>query len=427
MESVVDTSAAVCRLAGTKRAASPVPPVVSSSMLELHQPHPQHDYPHPTDHNCCKRQQVSLQPMSIETKNACSAVAKSPSSIIWHDFRDRVSENACDACDPDHTAASNLGGTISNMEARTRIPFSSTQDRNLGSALTAGRQSRQEQSPVRLLPQNEDMDSSTEWGTETNECKANLQQRGLCHCSERQTGEDRKIHNFYTKASILTPRGIVDFQRVQVDERSSFNLLPWSIAIDLELIMYSDRALRTTVASRPVYTNQYCRFNIRIGGVERTINTGVVPGLYTILLGREWIQSVSLLNGSGEQSYYIPIPLVIEMVDEKTFHAVDAKSNSKHTELGDLALYEDDEYDDFEYDDNTASDDELSLDASPLSNSDLSCSELTFDGKRSLNGSNSSAIFEGEGFGTNKNEEGYERGEDERPSDRDVGLENESI
>jgi hypothetical protein len=38
MESVVDTLRAVCELAGTKRAASPILPCVSSSTLELHQP-----------------------------------------------------------------------------------------------------------------------------------------------------------------------------------------------------------------------------------------------------------------------------------------------------------------------------------------------------------------------------------------------------
>lgn len=63
------------------------------------------------------------------------------------------------------------------------------------------------------------------------------------------------IYNFYTRASILTLRGIVNFQRVQVDERSSFSLLPWSIAIDLDLIQYSDRVLRTTVDNRPVQTS----------------------------------------------------------------------------------------------------------------------------------------------------------------------------
>jgi hypothetical protein len=45
------------------------------------------------------------------------------------------------------------------------------------------------------------------------------QQQRLGHCS------NSRIHNFYTKASILSPRGIVDLERVQVDERCSLNLL----------------------------------------------------------------------------------------------------------------------------------------------------------------------------------------------------------
>src|SRR5204863_3954298 len=52
-----------------------------------------------------------------------------------------------------------------------------------------------------------------------------------------------RIHNFYTKASILMPRGIVDLEQVQVDERCSFNLVPQSIAMDLDLILFSNEIL----------------------------------------------------------------------------------------------------------------------------------------------------------------------------------------
>jgi hypothetical protein len=34
-----------------------------------------------------------------------------------------------------------------------------------------------------------------------------------------------RIHNFYTKALILLPKGIVNLKQVQVDKRSLFNLL----------------------------------------------------------------------------------------------------------------------------------------------------------------------------------------------------------
>jgi hypothetical protein len=38
----------------------------------------------------------------------------------------------------------------------------------------------------------------------------------------------------------------------------------------------------------------------------------VLHGLHTILLGREWIESVNLLSDFGNRGYYIPIPLAIE-------------------------------------------------------------------------------------------------------------------
>jgi len=185
----------------------------------------------------------------------------------------------------------------------------------------------------------------------------------------------------------------VDFQRVQVDERSSFNLLPWSIAIDLDLIQYSDRVLRTTVDNRPVQTNQHCRFNIRVAGVETTINTGVIPGLYTILLGREWIRSVNLLSDFGNRSYYIPVPLTVEAAEEKSFHTVDTKADAKHIELDELEVTDtvsedydecdDDGCDDDECDDD-ACDDALLLDGNPSSDSDLSSGGLSLDDGCSL-------------------------------------------
>lgn len=447
MEPVVDTSTAVYRLAGTKRAASPTSPFVSSSTPELHQSLPQHSYHLLAGQVCsCKRQRISHQHLPIETQNIGSAFARSPPSVIWYDFRSRVSENAGAACEPDCPEAPNPGGAVSNMETRTVTPFAGTQDSNLGSALTAGHQARQEQPPFCLPPQNDEADSSTEWRDEviegraaTNGEIASLQQRRLHNCSKELPDESSQIHNFYTKASIFTPRGIVDFQRVQVDESSSFNLLPWSIAIGLDLILYSDRILRTTVDHRPVQTNRYCRLNIRIAGVETTINTGVILGLRTILLGREWIRSVNLLSDFGNRSYYIPVPLAVEAAEKKSLDTVDTKADAKDIELDELAVtdtvgddYDDDECDDDECDDDIASNDGLSLDSNPSSDSDLTSGELSLDDVRSLGDDDSSGsgislgdddssgdeissgvevIFEGDELTTDEDEEDYE-GED---------------
>lgn len=220
MESITNTSISVLGLAGTKRAASPTPFV-------------SHLPPQRTKH----------QRNSHETQRTRSAPARSPRSVIWHDFRDQISESTEDAREPDHYRGE----------------------------LTADHEARQEQPLACAPPQNND--------------------------------ENSKIHNFFTKGSIFTPRGIANFQRVQVDERSSCNLLPWSIAITLGLILYPN-SLGTTAT--------YCRLTIRVAGVETAINARVLHGLHTILLGREWIESVNLLSDFGNRGYYIPIPLAIE-------------------------------------------------------------------------------------------------------------------
>jgi hypothetical protein len=184
-------------------------------------------------------------------------------SFTWYDFR--VAENAGDA-----------------QESYQRDTISNT--------VTVDTQGHQEQPSTFVTPpsHNSEMNSSTgsrieviDRGAVTNGDVANLQQ--LHHCSQ-ELPVNSKAHSFYTRASISTPRGLVDFQRVQVDGRSSFNLLPWSTAIALNLVICSD-SLRTTSADHPI--NQYCRLNIRVAGVETAINARVVPGLHIILLGRE--------------------------------------------------------------------------------------------------------------------------------------------
>ena len=355
MELVVDTSTVVRGLVGAKRAASPAP-FVSSSTPELHHPLPQHAHPHSVGQVCsCKRQRISHQ-----TQDTRSVPARSPRSVIWYDFRDRVSENAGEAREPEQY-----------------------QKDAISSALTADPQAAQGQPLVCTPPpQNNEMDSSAGSRIEvidsrgmTNREIASLQQRRLHHCSRGLPAENSKIHNFYTKASIFTPRGIVDFQRVQVDERSSLNLLPWSIAIALDLVLYSD-SLEKIAAGGPIH--QYCRFNIRLAGVEKAINARVIPGLHTILLGQEWIRSVKLLSDFGNRGYYIPIPLAVEAAEEKPLDTMDTKADEKGIDLNDG-----DDYDDVDYDDDISSDG-LSLDGNPSSDGDLSSSELSLDGEGSV-------------------------------------------
>lgn len=117
------------------------------------------------------------------------------------------------------------------------------------------------------------------------------------------------IHNFFTTASILTSRGMFEVKKVEVDERSPINLLPMSIAVDLGLMLYSNDLSAFTIADRSVQTSQYSRFTIQVAGCSTTILAGVASDIDMILLGRDWIYRVNLLNGIGNQKYYISIPL----------------------------------------------------------------------------------------------------------------------
>jgi hypothetical protein len=60
------------------------------------------------------------------------------------------------------------------------------------------------------------------------------------------------------------------------------------------------------VANHIIPTNQYCRFNIRVAGVETTIDACIVSELPSLLLGREWIRQINLLSDFGNHKYYIP-------------------------------------------------------------------------------------------------------------------------
>ncbi len=273
----------------------------------------------------------------------------------------------------------------------------------------------QEQLPTSALLQTGEMDAFTGHRNELTESRSATgnglvgpPQRSLSHFP---TGHS-KIHNFYTKASILSPRGIFDFERVQVDERSSFNLLPWSAAKDLHLLLYPDKVSTITVADRLIQTNQYCRFIIRVAGVDAMINTMVIPGLQTVLLGQEWIQNVRLLSGFDNQSYYIPIPLAVEAADERLPEIRNADVEAQNVELFGTATTKetDEDCDDHECD---------SVDCRTNNSSDgeLSSCGLPSGTERSLDGS----LSGDELAPTDEDDEGgeYDEDEDEGEDDED--------
>jgi hypothetical protein len=357
MQSIADASSAVCGPTGTKRAASTALPCVSSCTQELHQPLlQQHDCPCSTCQVCsCKRQRTFNQYPSSNTKDAPSASARIPPSIIEHDTQNQEFGITEEVRKPDHEAP-NLRDATSNMMTKTATSLS-------------------------------------------------------------------KIHNFYTKASILSPRGIVDLERVQVDERSSFNLLPLSIAMDLDLALYPDRVLTMTIANCRIQTSQYCRFTIRVAGFDTTINTSVISRLQTVLLGQEWIQSVKLLSGFGNQSYYIPIPLAVEAAGERFPDLFDAEVEAQNIELVETAMTNEisEEYDDDECSNADCGDD-------PLSDSELSPCELSSEDKRSLGDDPSGDELSEISFGEVPNFGEYElvqTDEDDWGSEDDEGSEDD--
>jgi hypothetical protein len=175
------------------------------------------------------------------------------------------------------------------------------------------------------------------------------------------------IHNFFTTASLLTPRGVFEVKKVEVDERSPINLIPMSIAVDLGLILYSGDISAFTISDRSVQTSQYSRFTIQVAGHSTAILAGVASNIDMIILGRNWIYGVNLLNGIGNQKYYISIPLSTEAATRSDIKSDDIK-------LRRIAVSEkaSKKYDDF-----YLSDRSLSLDDKSLSEDSFSqeCSE----------------------------------------------------
>jgi len=115
-------------------------------------------------------------------------------------------------------------------------------------------------------------------------------------------------HKFYTKAAIVSARGVVELTRVKIDGGSLHNLLPRSIASRLGLPLYFGSSLTVRVANRTALTDQYCRLTIKVAGIETAIDTCVVFELSSLLLGWEWTQQVNLLSDLGNYRYHIPGP-----------------------------------------------------------------------------------------------------------------------
>ncbi|KAH7363998.1 hypothetical protein BKA65DRAFT_490165 [Rhexocercosporidium sp. MPI-PUGE-AT-0058] len=123
-------------------------------------------------------------------------------------------------------------------------------------------------------------------------------------------------HRFSTKASVETPRGFTELESIHVDDRCPFNLVPLSLATNLNLTLYSGKTRAVTIARHSIQSNQYCQFAIQVAGQKAMIDTIVIPGLQTILLGRDWIHTVHLLSDFKNQNYYIPVHLAVEVFEE---------------------------------------------------------------------------------------------------------------
>jgi hypothetical protein len=325
MQSSIDVPTAVCESGGMKRAASP-PPLCLSSSAEHRQPLPRDEFPCPTDQVC--------QNKRLRTQSTYATSAKAPPSIVWRDFRNQEAKIAEEA----QSYKLDPRDQMSNMFARTATPFTSTQHSYPG-----------------------------------------IEPRG--------PGEYFKpignLHNFFTKASIETPRGVVELE-VQVDEGSPFNLVPWSIAANLNLMLYFGKTLAITIAHHLIQTNHYSQFTIGIAGHNTTINTGVISGLQTILLGREWIRSVHLLSDFRNQGYYIAIPLAVEVAEEKFSDIVDSEAEAK--DVKPVAMATSDKIADGHDDDRKADCGDDPIGKSSRDDSSFSESEPSLDGQNLLDG-----------------------------------------
>lgn len=134
---------------------------------------------------------------------------------------------------------------------------------------------------------------------------SNLQTKALSYA-----GVDRnKPFDLFTKA-LVASNGVVAHALVVVDPGSIFNLIPESIVQCLGLPSHVGNMAMLTIGDHDVHTNQYCRFDIQVAGVETTINAAVVPAAErsSIQLGRLWVRMANLLSDFDHRTYYIPDP-----------------------------------------------------------------------------------------------------------------------
>ncbi|KAH8163698.1 hypothetical protein CIB48_g4563 [Xylaria polymorpha] len=142
-------------------------------------------------------------------------------------------------------------------------------------------------------------------------------------------------HKLYTKAAIISARGIVELTRVKIDGTSQHNLLPRSIARKLGLPLHFGDSVRVRLANCIVLTDQYCQLTIKVAGIKTAIDAHVVSGLSSLLLGWEWTQQVDLLSDLGNYTYYIlgphgnlnelPIPGPIAEAKAETEYAIEGE------------------------------------------------------------------------------------------------------
>lgn len=134
-----------------------------------------------------------------------------------------------------------------------------------------------------------------------------LQQRPRDGFRKDPDGNSKRI--LYTKATIALRRRTVDLGRVKIDGDSVHNLLPRSVVNELGLSLYFGGTIIIRVENRSILISQYCRFRIQVASVETIIDTYIVSGLPSLLLGRAWIQEVRLLRDFENHTYYILGPL----------------------------------------------------------------------------------------------------------------------
>lgn len=251
------------------------------------------------DQSCCKRRCVSHREPSTLNWKALST-SGNPPSVIWNDFQEREFEEAEETRELDRLEASEVRDTQEST-ARAATPVTST------------RCSRtEERQPLRngclTLVSNTAAAgrNKTNFDVASRENSVPRQRPRGCFRRDPDSSRNRML---YTKAAIALRKGMVALGRVTIDGDSMRNLLPRSIANELGLSLYLGGTIRIRVENRSITTSQYCRLSIQVAGIETTINTCVVSGLSSLLLGREWIQEVRLLRDFENHTCYILGPL----------------------------------------------------------------------------------------------------------------------